>query len=117
MWSASWQQPIILGYDADEREYFLVAAVATCGLWKQFGSPKPPYAEYRIREGRWTRAQLPREHIGLTANLLISASRLHHPSDVSIDDKRKANEAFASAASAPNWYLRIREDAAIFGCR
>jgi hypothetical protein len=111
-WSGSYERPIVLGYDT---EYFLLTAVETCGLWKKLGSPKPPYVEYRVRAARWTRLQLRQEHIGLAANLFVSPSRLHQPKSVSVDEKRRANAA--STESVPGWYLRIQQDAQIFGCR
>ncbi|MDB5814510.1 MAG: hypothetical protein JWN23_1627 [Rhodocyclales bacterium] len=62
--------PILLDYDARNKEWFLIATFYMCEDWRRLGRPKSPYLEYRVREGKWTRVELDSVLVGHETNLL-----------------------------------------------
>lgn len=64
--------PLLLDYDSETNEWFLVATFFHCDSWYNLGRPALPYTEYRFRQGRWQRQDLSPKLIGRKANLYIA---------------------------------------------
>jgi len=63
--------PMIFDRDPDTREWFIVATFYMCQAWYDLGRPKPPYAEFRYRNGQWVQQPLSEKFIGRETNMLI----------------------------------------------
>ncbi|MDY0745769.1 hypothetical protein SNE35_14715 [Paucibacter sp. R3-3] len=63
--------PIVLELDASTGEWVIVATFFHCDSWYELGRPPLPYAEYRYRDGRWTRQALLKHWVGHSANVLV----------------------------------------------
>jgi hypothetical protein len=85
-WSERWV-PMLFDYDADTREWFVVATFYTCRDSHDLGRPKLPYLQYRTRDGRWEQVPLDRRLFGRKANLLTGVNARGEPPLVTIDEK------------------------------
>ena len=56
--------PMLLDRDPLTGEWFVVATFYSCDAWYRLGRPKLPYAEFRLRDGRW------QQQLGLTTALI-----------------------------------------------
>lgn len=69
-WSQRWV-PILIDYDTEAKEWFLVATFYDCSDWTDLGRPKLPYVEFRAKGGRWVQGTLTPALFGRSANLLM----------------------------------------------
>lgn len=69
VWSAQ-RIAMVLYRDAATEEWVLVTTTTSCTIWERNGKPKPPYWEYRLRDGAWQQVPLSAASIGRKANLL-----------------------------------------------
>jgi hypothetical protein len=69
VWSAQ-RIAMVLYRDAATEEWVLVTTSTSCTIWERNGKPKPPYWEYRLRDGIWQQVPLSAASIGRKANLL-----------------------------------------------
>lgn len=101
--------PIIFDWDIDSSEWYLVATFFSCQSWVNHGKPKPPYAEFRVVNGAWSRQELSKKVIGRKANLLTGIRSGGEPKRVSLGEKttRMADpriaKAFREVASDGAW--------------
>lgn len=79
--------PMLMDYDEEKQEWFIVATFYTCEGWQSLGKPNLPYVEYRARRGKWVAVPLSTELIGREANLLTSISSGGEPELVTLDYK------------------------------
>ncbi len=91
-WRGKEEHTILLDFDAAHQEFVLVTLPATCTRYIEAGNPRPPYIEYRLRDGQWIKVTLDQELIGRHANLIVYP-RLWEPQVISAQDKaeRQAN--------------------------
>jgi hypothetical protein len=80
--------PILFDYDAEKREWFVVATFVTCKAWYEIGRPKLPYIEYRARGDQWEVTPLSPELIGRDRNLFVGISPKQGSSLLALDDKK-----------------------------
>lgn len=69
-----WREALValeLYQDTKNREWTVVAATASCEAWERGGKPKPPYWEFRLRDGAWRRVALSTTSIGRKTNLFF----------------------------------------------
>jgi hypothetical protein len=85
-WSQRWV-PMLFDYDAQTKEWFVVATFYTCTDWYDLGRPKLPYIEYRTKNGRWEQVPLSASLSGRKANLLTGPRSGGEPKRVTIEDK------------------------------
>lgn len=90
IWSERWV-PILMDYDAQTKEWFVVATFYMCTDWYDLGRPKLPYVEYRVKDGRWQQVPLSAELFGRKANLLTGPRAGGEPEHVSIGAKALRN--------------------------
>lgn len=60
---------------------------ASCTRYIEAGKPRPPYIEYRLRDGHWVTVTLDQELIGGPANLLVFQRALREPRVIFAQDK------------------------------
>jgi len=64
--------PVLFDRDPASNEWIVVATVITCTDWYDLGRPALPYAEFRTKNGQWSKQELSRELIGRDGNLFTS---------------------------------------------
>ncbi|MDB5814509.1 MAG: hypothetical protein JWN23_1626 [Rhodocyclales bacterium] len=99
--------PILLDYDAGNKEWFLVATFYMCEDWYRLGRPKSPYLEYRVRDGKWERMPLDPTLIGRETNLLTGPNFIDgEPEMLRLPEKRKrrGNDADEFLKIQGNWH-------------
>jgi hypothetical protein len=64
--------PIILDYDIQRKQFFIVATIALCEQDRALGRPRPPYLLFEFSGGEWRQVELRPVLEGKTANLLIT---------------------------------------------
>lgn len=89
-WSQRWV-PMLFDYDAQTKEWFLVATFYTCTDWYDLGRPKLPYVEYRARNGRWEEVPLSPALFGRKSNLLTGMRADGKPQHVTVEFKTLRN--------------------------
>lgn len=90
-WSERWV-PMLLDYDAQAKEWFVVATFYTCDDWYDLGRPKLPYIAYRTNGGRWEQVPLSPDLYGRKANLLTGPRSGGEPKRVTIQEKTQRDE-------------------------
>lgn len=85
-WSERWV-PMLLDYDTQTKEWFVVATFYMCTDWYDLGRPKLPYVEYRARAGRWEQVPLSADLIGRKANLLTGPRSGGEPKHITVEEK------------------------------
>jgi hypothetical protein len=86
LWSERWV-PMLFDYDADAKEWFLVATFYLCTDWYDLGRPKLPYIYYRERAGKWEQLPLDPKLYGRKANLLTGVKSDGETALVTIESK------------------------------
>ena len=86
IWSERWV-PMLLDYDAQAKEWFVVATFYTCTDWYDLGRPKLPYIAYNTNGGRWEQVPLSPDLFGRKANLLTGPRSGGEPKHVTIEEK------------------------------
>lgn len=72
---APWHEsyvPIVMDRDPESGEWFIVATFYHCDAWYEWGRPRLPYAEFRLRGGAWVRQPLSDKWIGRRTNLMLA---------------------------------------------
>lgn len=70
-WRAQRERALLLDWDSSNREYILVTYPAACSRYNEAGRPRPPYIQYRLRNGEWTPVAFDAELVGRRANMLV----------------------------------------------
>lgn len=91
IWSERWV-PMLLDYDAQTKQWFVVATFYTCTDWYDLGRPKLPYIVYRTNGARWEQVPLSLELYGRKANLLTGPRSGGEPKRVTIEEKNLRDE-------------------------
>ena len=52
----------------------MVITFFMCHVWEKIGKPKYPYAEFRLRDGKWQRVPLSSQLLGREANVFLGMS-------------------------------------------
>ena len=105
IWSERWV-PMLLDYDAQTKEWFVVATFYTCTDWYDLGRPKLPYVKYRAKGGHWEQVPLSAELFGRKANLLTGPRSGGEPKRVTIEEKtqRESGAAKEYKQIVASWY-------------
>jgi hypothetical protein len=109
-WYGKAEHAVLLDFDAARKEFVLVTLPASCNRYKEEGKPRPPYIEYRLRGGQWTRVTLDQKLIGRQANLLVYPRALQQSQVVSAQDKADRQ------ASMPGLGARLVAGGGLPGC-
>ena len=64
--------PVLFDRDPKTNEWFLVTSFFMCSAWESIGKPKPPYAEFRVKDGMWRRVPLSPDLIGRATNVYVA---------------------------------------------
>lgn len=80
--------PILFDRDSDSNEWTLLATFFSCEAWYALGRPKPPYAEFRMRDGNWQRVDFSNKWIGRPANVLTDLNSGGEPKLVGLAAKQ-----------------------------
>lgn len=91
IWSERWV-PMLFDYDAQTKEWFVVATFYMCTDWYDLGRPPLPYIAYRTNGGRWEQVPLSTELYGRKANLLTGPRSGGEPKRVTIEEKTLRGE-------------------------
>ena len=98
--------PMLLDRDPLTGEWFVVATFFSCDAWYKLGRPKLPYAEFRLRDGRW------QQQLGLTTALIGRESNVL----VNINNSKELSQHTLSTKEERNSDARIaREYVSIVG--
>lgn len=81
--------PILLDRDQASNEWVLLATFYTCTAWYKLGRPTLPYAEFRVRDGRWQRLELSTQWFERPANVFADISSGGEPKSLTLIDKKK----------------------------
>lgn len=98
-WRGKEEHAILLDFDAARNEFVLVTLPASCPRYSEAGKPRPPYIEYRLRDGQWIRVTLDPELIGRHANLIVYPA-LWEPEIISAQDKAERQAKMSGLARA-----------------
>jgi hypothetical protein len=90
--------PMLLDREGSMGDWILVATLYTCETWYDLGRPKLPYAQFRFREGTWTREPLSTRLIGRDANIYTEVPLGLSGPLLTLEEKRRLN---AEAGIAP----------------
>lgn len=71
IWHAERERALLLDWDSSHREYILVTYPAACSRYGKAGRPRPPYIQYRLRNGEWTQVPFEADLVGRRANMLV----------------------------------------------
>ena len=81
--------PVLLDYDASQKEWLIVATFYTCQGWYDLGRPALPYVEYRVADGgQWRVVPLDKELIGRKTNMLSGVSSGGEPPLLTLKEKK-----------------------------
>ncbi len=81
--------PILLYLDNAHGEWVIVATTTNCDTWREHGSPKPPYWEFRLVDSQWQASKLSESSIGRTSNLFFNYASDVPESRLSTEMKRQ----------------------------
>lgn len=108
-----WSAPLIpLVLYGDGGEWVLVTKTSDCAVWRKRGGPRPPYWEFRLRDGQWVETPLSESSIGRRTNLFFRF-REQVPRRVTVADKL----TIQSEATSHELYRSINPDPRIFNCQ
>lgn len=68
-------RPLVLYRDENVNEWVIVGTNYTCEFWYAHGMPKPPYWEFRLRNGSWEKVPLSALSLQRRTNLFILYER------------------------------------------
>lgn len=112
-WSGRAEGPLLLDVDPRTGEYVLVVLPYGCVRYADFGKPKPPYVEYRLRNGTWQQAaSLSHALIGRKPNLLMFPNWDGESPTVTLQMKQQRNAARIDILA----YKMIVADGGLSGC-
>lgn len=83
--------PMVFDRDPQNGEWFLVTTFYTCEAWYRLGKPKLPYAEFRLRNGRWEKVPLSPQLIGRESNVMTGVRSGGEPKLLTLAEKRVRN--------------------------
>lgn len=63
--------PLLLYRDEAAKELAIVATSNSCDVWAEWGSPSPPYWEFRLQAGKWVKTGLSTTSEGRKSNLFF----------------------------------------------
>lgn len=86
IWSERWV-PMLVDYDKQSKEWYVVATYYMCTDWYDLGRPKLPYIEFRARGGRWVQVPLTPALYGRNANLLTGVRASGEQKRVTVEEK------------------------------
>jgi len=93
--------PMLLDRDPLTGEWFVVATFFSCDAWYKLGRPKLPYAEFRLRDGRWQQQLgLTTALIGRESNVLVNINNSKELSQHTLATKEERN---SDARIAPKY--------------
>ena len=78
--------PLLLDYDEAKQTWYVVATFYSCGIWRRWERPMPPYRQYEVNNGIWEVVPLNMALVGREANLMTGVVR-NKRSRVSIQDR------------------------------
>lgn len=82
--------PLIYDYDAQNKEWFVVATFYSCKSWYALGKPSLPYTEFRLKGDHWVMQPLTPALIGREGNVLTTISKKGEPNHT-LESKAKIN--------------------------
>lgn len=90
--STSGLLPILFDRDPGNGEWALLATFFSCDPWYALGRPKQPYAEFRVRDGRWQRVELGQQWIGRPTNVFADIRSSGEPDHLTLAQKKARDD-------------------------